>query len=36
MPAKVGIRAFASTGTARRGWCAFAHHDDVRRQPISC
>jgi len=29
MPTQVGVHAFASIGTARRGWCAFAHHDDV-------
>jgi hypothetical protein len=25
---KVGIHAFASIDSARRGWCAFAHHDE--------
>jgi hypothetical protein len=29
MPTQVGIHAFASIGTARRAWCAFAHHVDV-------
>ena len=33
MPTQVGVHAFAATGTARRGWCACAHHDGGQTQP---
>jgi hypothetical protein len=31
MPTEVGIHVFSRWDQSRRGWCAFAHHDAIRR-----